>query len=202
MRRRDFIALIGSAVAWPLTASAQQGESVKRVGVLMGYLDNDLEAQAWAAAFHQGLQKLGWVEGRNLHSDSRWARGEDMEQLQKFARELVALEPHVILSSGTPSTAALLKETRSIPIVFAAVTDPTGSDFVANFDRPGGNVTGMTLMNNQLGQKRLEVLLDLIPKSTEIAMLVNPISPDTVQEIEAVQAATPRRGVQLRISCL
>ena len=112
--------------------------------MLMGYLDNDLEAQAWVGAFHQGLQKLGWVEGRNIHSDSRWARGEDTEALQKFARELLALDPDVILSSSTPTTAALVQETRSIPIVFAAVVDPVGSGFVANFDRPGGNVTGFT----------------------------------------------------------
>jgi putative ABC transport system substrate-binding protein len=110
----------------------------------MSYLDNDLEAQAWVAAFHQGLQKLGWVEGRNIHTDSRWARGEDTETLQKFARELVGLDPHVILSSSTPSTAALVQETRSIPIVFAVVVDPVGSGFVANLDHPGGNVTGFT----------------------------------------------------------
>jgi putative ABC transport system substrate-binding protein len=102
MNRRDLIALLGGAAAWPLAAHAQQGARGRRVGVLMSYLDNDLEAQAWVAAFHQGLQKLGWVEGRNIHSDSRWARGEDTEALQKFARELVALDPHVILSSSTP----------------------------------------------------------------------------------------------------
>jgi putative ABC transport system substrate-binding protein len=96
MKRRQFITLLGgAAVAWPLAARAQQGERVRRVGVLMSYLDNDLEAQAWVAAFYQGLQKLGWVEGHNIHSDTRWARGEDAEALQKFARELVALDPHV-----------------------------------------------------------------------------------------------------------
>src|SRR5215467_5511967 len=107
MRRRDFIKAIGGTAAWPLAARAQQGGDVRRVGVLMSYPDNDLEAQAWVATFHQGLQKLGWVEGGNIHSDSRWAGGEDTEALQKFARELVALDPHVILSSSTPSTAAL-----------------------------------------------------------------------------------------------
>ena len=131
-KRREFISLIGGAAAWPLVARAQQGERVRRVGVLMSYLDNDLEAQAWVAAFYQGLQKLGWVEGHNIHSDSRWARGEDTEALQKFARELVALDPHVILSSSTPSTAALVQETRSIPIVFAIVVDPVGCGFVTN----------------------------------------------------------------------
>ena len=102
MRRREFITLLGGAAAWPLTARAQQGERVRRIGVLMSFLDNDLEAQAYVAAFHQGLQKLGWVEGRNIHTDSRWARGEDTETLQKLARELVGLDPHVILSSSTP----------------------------------------------------------------------------------------------------
>ena len=105
--RRKFLAMLGGAAAWPLAARAQQGERVRRIGVLMSFLDNDLEAQAYVAAFHQGLQKLGWVEGRNIHSDARWAGGEDTEALQKFAREVVALDPHVILSSSTPSTAAL-----------------------------------------------------------------------------------------------
>src|SRR5215510_16084147 len=132
MRRRDFISLVGgSAVAWPLAAHAQRREPMRRIGVLMSYPGDDLEAQAWVAAFHQGLQKLGWVEGRNIHSDSRWAGGEDTEALQKFARELVALDPQVILSSSTPSTAALVQETRSIPIVFAVVVDPVGRGFVA-----------------------------------------------------------------------
>src|SRR3974377_1995731 len=144
IRRREFITLVGGAAAWPLAARAQQGERVRRIGVLMSFLDNDLEAQAYVAAFHQGLQKLGWVEGRNIHSDSRWAGGEDTEALRKFARELVALDPHVILSSSTTSTAALVQETRSIPIVFAIVVDPIGSGFIANLDHPGGNVTGFT----------------------------------------------------------
>jgi putative ABC transport system substrate-binding protein len=176
MRRREFITLLGGAAAWPLTARAQQGERVRRIGVLMSYLDNDLEAQAYVAAFHQGLQKLGWVEGRNIHSNSRWAGGEDTEALRKFARELVALDPHVILSSSTPSTAALVQETRSIPIVFAIVVDPIGSGFVANLDHPGGNVTGFTNVEPTMAGKWLELLKEIAPPVRRAAFLYNPAS--------------------------
>ena len=176
MKRREFITLLGGAAAWPLTARAQQGERVRRIGVLMSFLDNDLEAQAYVAAFHQGLQKLGWVEGRNIHSDSRWARGEETEALQKFARELVALDPHVILSSSTPSTAALVQETRSIPIVFAIVVDPIGSGFVANLDHPGGNVTGFTSVEPTMAGKWLELLKEIAPHVRRAAFLYNPAS--------------------------
>jgi putative tryptophan/tyrosine transport system substrate-binding protein len=174
LKRRDFITLLGGAAAWPLDTRAQQSERVRRVGVLMSYLDNDLEAQAWVAAFHQGLQKLGWVEGRNIHSDSRWARGEDTEALQKFAREVVALDPHVILSSSTPSTAVLMQETRSIPIVFAVVVDPVGSAFVATFDHPGGNVTGFTNHEPTMAGKWLELLKEIAPRVRRAALLYNP----------------------------
>jgi putative ABC transport system substrate-binding protein len=176
MRRREFITLLGGAAAWPLTARAQQGERVRRIGVLMSFLDNDLEAQGYVATFHQGLQKLGWVEGRNIHSNSRWAGGEDTEALRKFARELVALDPHVILSSSTPSTAALVQETRSIPIVFAIVVDPIGSGFVANLDHPGGNVTGFTNVEPTMAGKWLELLKEIAPHVRRAAFLYNPAS--------------------------
>jgi len=142
----------------------------------MSFLDNDLEAQAYVAAFRQGLQKLGWVEGRNIHSNSRWAGGEDTEALRKLARELVALDPHVILSSSTPSTAALMQETRSIPIVFAIVVDPIGSGFVANLDHPGGNVTGFTNVEPTMAGKWLELLKEIAPHVRRAAFLYNPAS--------------------------
>jgi putative ABC transport system substrate-binding protein len=126
MRRREFITLIGGAVALPLAARAQQPERVRRIGVLMGYAENDWEAQAWVAAFREALQKLGWTEGRNIRIDTRWGRA-DTEVMQRFAQELVALQPDLILSQITPTTAALLQQTRTIPIVFAMVADPVGS---------------------------------------------------------------------------
>jgi putative tryptophan/tyrosine transport system substrate-binding protein len=198
MNRRAFITLLGgAAAAWPLAARAQQGERVRRVGVLMSYLDNDLEAQAWVAAFYQGLQKLGWVEGHNIHSDARWARGEDAEALQKFARELVALDPHVILSSSTPSTAALVQETRSIPIVFAVVVDPVGSGFVANFDRPGGNVTGFTNHEPTMAGKWLELLKEIAPRVRRAALLYNPgTAPYFEQFLGPFKTAAASLGVE------
>jgi putative ABC transport system substrate-binding protein len=131
MRRRDFIAgIAGSAAAWPLTAHAQQGDRVRRMGVLMGYAENDSEAQAWVAAFREELEKLGWTDGRNISIETRWAAS-DAEAMRRFAKELVALQPDIIVSQLTVTTAALLEQTRTIPIVFAMVADPVGSGFVA-----------------------------------------------------------------------
>jgi putative ABC transport system substrate-binding protein len=197
MKRRAFITLLGGAAAWPLATRAQQSERMRRIGVLMSYPDNDLEAQAWVAAFQQGLQKLGWVEGRNIHTDSRWARGEDTEALQKFARELVALDPHVILSSSTPGTAALVQETRSIPIVFATVADPVGSSFVANFDHPGGNVTGFTLHEPTMAGKWLELLKEIAPRVRRAALLYNPATaPYFEQFLSPFKTAAGSFGVE------
>src|SRR6266567_9137380 len=127
MRRRELITLLGGATAvWPLAARAQQPDRVRRIGVLMGYAESDSEAQANIAAFRDGLQKLGWTEGRNIRIDTRWAAPADAEAMQRFAKELVALQPDLILSSTTPTTAALLQQTRTIPIVFATVADPVG----------------------------------------------------------------------------
>jgi hypothetical protein len=146
MRRREFITLLGgAAVTWPLTALAQQGERVRRIGVLMGWPESDSDAQAHIAAFREGLQKLGWTEGRNTQIDIRWATPDDAESMRGFAKELVALQPDLLLSSTTPTTSALLQQTRTIPIVFAIVGDPIGSGFVASFPRPGGNVTGFNV---------------------------------------------------------
>jgi ABC-type uncharacterized transport system substrate-binding protein len=175
VRRRDFIKVIaGSAVAWPLAVRAQQPERMRRIGVLMGYPENDLEGPAFFAAFRQGLQKLGWIEGRNIRLDTRWAAPADAEARQRFAKELVALQPDVILSAVTPTTAALLQHTRTIPIVFATVSDPVGSGFVAGLAQPGGNVTGFQSMVGSLGSKWLELLKEIAPSVTRVAMLFNP----------------------------
>ena len=143
MRRREFVKLVGgSAVAWPFVARAQQPERMRRIGVLMGYAESDRQGQANIAAFRVGLQKLGWTEGRNVAIEYRWAAAE-ADLVQQFAKELVALQPDLILTQNTPITAAVLQQTRTIPIIFANVSDPVGSGFVAGLPRPGGNVTGL-----------------------------------------------------------
>jgi putative ABC transport system substrate-binding protein len=173
--RREFIATLGSAVAWPLAASAQPSERMRRIGVLMAYAESDSEAQAWIIAFREGLKKLGWTEGRNISLDVRWATGERVA-IERFAKELVAKEPELILASTTPATATLLQQTRSIPIVFALVSDPVGSGFVVSFARPGGNVTGFTTMEPTMAGKWLELLKQIAPRVTRVAFLFNPAS--------------------------
>ena len=138
MRRREFIAAFGSAVIWPLSAHAQQPDRARRIGVLMSVPESDPEAQAWLGAFGEGLQQLGWMAGRNIQLDYRWAAPFDAESRQRVGKELVALQPDLILAQNTVSTASILQETRSIPIIFANVVDPIGSGFVASLARPGG----------------------------------------------------------------
>ena len=172
MRRREFISLLGSAaIAWPLAARAQQPERVRRIGVLMGYPENDLEGTAFFAAFREGLDRLGWVEDRNTRFDTRWATADDAEARQRFAKELVALRPDLILSNNTPTTAALLQQTRAIPIVFATVSDPVGSGFVTSLARPGGNVTGFQTAVGSLAGKWLELLKEIAPSVSRVAFL-------------------------------
>src|SRR5215468_9561613 len=144
MKRRAFITLLGgAAAACPLTARAQQGERMRRIGVLMNLASDDAEGQARLAAFHQGLQQLGWTVGRNVQIDYRWGAG-NADRIRKFAAELVALAPDVILSAGSPSVAALQQTTDTVPVVFVTVVDPVSSGFVDSLARPGGNATGFT----------------------------------------------------------
>jgi putative tryptophan/tyrosine transport system substrate-binding protein len=174
MRRREFITLLGgAAAAWPLAARAQQADGVRRIGVLMGYAESDREGQALVAAFREGLQKLGWAEGRNIRIDTRWA-ALDEEVMQRFAKELVALQPDLILTQSTPTTAAMLQQTRTIPIIFANISDPVGSGFVASFPRPGGNVTGFTNIEPTMAAKWLELLKEIAPRVAKVAFLFNP----------------------------
>ena len=174
MKRREVITLLGSAVAWPRAARAQQPSGMRRIGVLMGYAESDPEAQAWVAAFREGLHKLGWVEGRNIRIDTRWAIAREAEARQRFAKDLIALQPDLILSNNTPITAALLQQTRTIPIVFVSVSDPIGSGFVASFPRPGGNVTGFTNIEPTMAGKWLEMLKEIAPHVNRVAFLFNP----------------------------
>jgi putative tryptophan/tyrosine transport system substrate-binding protein len=199
MRRRKFIALsVGATVSWPLAARAQAPERMQRIGVLMGYAENDSEAQAWVAAFRESLQKLGWMEGRNIRFDIRWAWS-DVEAMQRFARELIALQPDVILSQVTPTTAALLQQTRTIPIVFAMVADPIASGFVANLSRPGGQVTGFATLEGSLGGKWLELLKEVAPRVTRVAVLFNPTTAATFAEtyLNSVKASAASLRVEV-----
>jgi putative ABC transport system substrate-binding protein len=174
MRRRDFIALLGCGAALALPHVARAQDRMRRIGVLMAYPEGDAEAQARVAAFRDGLQKLGWTEGRNIRIDTRWATPGDAEARQRFAKELVALQPDLIFSLNTPTTAALVQQTRTIPIVFAVVVDPVGSGFVASLPRPGGNVTGFTLMEPTMAGKWLELLKEIAPRVNRVAFLFNP----------------------------
>jgi putative ABC transport system substrate-binding protein len=176
LRRRAFITLLGGAAAWPVTARAQQPERMRRIGVLMGFPESDSKAQTSYAAFRDGLQKLGWTEGRNTRIDARWAAPGDTQSMQRFAKELVALQLDIILSNTTPTTTALLQETRTIPIVFVIVGDPIGSGFVASFPRPGGNVTGFNVSEPTQSGKWVELLKDVAPHVVRVAMLFNPAS--------------------------
>jgi putative tryptophan/tyrosine transport system substrate-binding protein len=171
-RRKFLVTLGGAAVTWPLPARAQQPE-LRRIGVLMSFAESDPEAQARVAAFREGLQKLGWTEGRNIRIDTRWATA-NVESIQRFAKELLALQPELVLSATTPTTAALLQQTRTVPIIFAVVSDPVGSGFVASYARPDGNVTGFTNFEPTIAGKWLELLKEIAPRVERVAFLFNP----------------------------
>jgi putative ABC transport system substrate-binding protein len=174
LNRREFITLLGSATtAWPLTAGAQQGDRMRRIGVLMGYAETDPQGQAYVAAFRDGLQKLGWMDNQNLRIDYRWAQT-DTASIGRFARELVALQPGLILTGNTFTTTAMLEQTRTIPIIFASVVDPIGSRFVASLARPGGNVTGFTNNEASMAGKWLELLQEIAPRVISARFLFSP----------------------------
>ena len=198
MRRRDFIrGIAGSAVGWPLTAPAQQPDRIRRIGVMVGYAEDDPEAQTRLAAFKQGLLTLGWNEGRNLKMDVRWASG-DADRAATFARELVALQPEVIMSNTTPVTAALHNVTKTIPIVFVAVSDPVGAGFVASLPRPGTNMTGFINLERTLGGKWLELLKEIAPRMTRVAVMFNPQTAPYTEEIylPSMETAAKKLGVK------
>jgi putative ABC transport system substrate-binding protein len=174
VRRREFITLVGgAAVAWPVTVRAQQADRVRRVGVLMGYSEDDQHAQRMFAAFRQGLVDAGWTDGRNLQIEVRWTRAE-VGRIKQFASELVALKPDVILSNSTPATAALKRETTTVPIVFNIVSDPVGAGFITSLSRPAGNITGFINVEAAMGGKWLELLKEVAPSISHAAILFNP----------------------------
>jgi putative tryptophan/tyrosine transport system substrate-binding protein len=169
MQRRHFITLLGgTAVGWPLAARAQQPERVRRIGVLMSMAADNPEGQARIAAFHQGLQQSGWTVGHNLRIDTRWGAG-DADRMRRFAAELVSLAPDVILASGGTAVGALLQATRTVPIVFAQVTDPVGAGFVASLPRPGGNATGFAISEYGISAKWLALLKETAHRDLSVS---------------------------------
>jgi ABC-type uncharacterized transport system substrate-binding protein len=196
MNRREFIALLGGAAAvWPLAARAQQGERVRRIGVLMYLAADDAEGQARLAAFAQALKQLGWSDGRNLRIDTRWANADD---IRKHAAELAALAPDVLLAAtGTATVAPLLQATRTVPIVFVSVIDPVGAGFVASLAQPGGNATGFTIYEYSMSGKWLELLKEIAPGVTRAAVLRDPAVASGIGQFGAIQIVAPSLGVEL-----
>src|SRR5258705_1501151 len=186
VKRRAFITLLGGAAAtWPLAARAQQPERMRRIGVLMHLAADDLEGQARFAAFLQGLQRLGWTDGRNLRIDTRW--GANDADRRRYAGELVALAPDVILASATPATLALQQATRTMPIVFANVADPVGAGIVESLSRPGGNVTGFAMFEYSLSVKWLELLKEIAPRVTRAAVILDAANPGAIGHFAVIQ---------------
>jgi putative ABC transport system substrate-binding protein len=197
MRRREFITLLsGAAAAWPLAARAQQGERVRRIGVLMNLAADDPEGQGRLAAFLQGLQQLGWTAGRNLQIDTHWAAG-NADHIRKHAAELVALAPDVILSTGTAVAGPLLQATRTVPIVFVQVVDPVGAGFVASLARPGGNATGFITFEYGIGAKWLELLKEIAPSVTRAAIIRDPAITAGIGQFGAIQSVAPLVGIEV-----
>ena len=196
MRRREFMAALGGlAATWPFAARAQQSDRMRRIGVLSPYAESDPEPKAWLATFREELEKLGRNEGRNVRFDYRWAA--DAESTQRFARELVALEPDAILTQTTITTAAMLQQTRTIPIVIAQIADPVGAGFVASLRQPGGNVTGFINLEASLVSKWLELLKAIAPRVNRVAFLFNPATaPYFEYYLSAFKAAAPSFGVE------
>jgi putative ABC transport system substrate-binding protein len=197
MRRREFVSLLGgAAMAWPLAVRAQQAERVRRVGVLMPLAADDPQSLRRLTAFVQGLQQLGWTDGRNVRIDVRWA-ARDPDRFRRYAAELVALAPDVILAAAVSSMIPLQQATRSVPLVFVQVTDPVGAGFVASLARPGGNATGFTLFEFGVSAKWLELLKQMDPRLTRVAVLRDPSSSTGIGQFAAMQGVAPALGVEL-----
>ena len=196
MNRRELIALIGGAVAWPLAARAQKSDQLRRIGVVMSTAADDTRGQAWHAAFVQGLQQLGWEVGRNVQIDTRWG-ADDTERFRKYAAELVASAPNVILATAASIVRDLQQASRTLPIVFVTTIDPVGSGLVASLSHPGGNATGFTAFEFSLSAKLLELLKEIAPGVKRVAVLRDPSVPAGSGGFAAIQTAAPSFGVEL-----
>jgi ABC-type uncharacterized transport system substrate-binding protein len=198
MRRREFVTLVGgAAVSWPITSHAQQSDKTRLIGVLMGYAESDRTARSEVAALRTGLAKLGWTEGNNLRIELRWGNA-DPDRIRTLAKELVDLQPDVILSQSTLVTDALARETRTIPIVFVNVGDPIASGFAASLARPGGNITGFTVETPAHGGKWVELLKEITPRTVRMALLFNPATAVPLQFFMlSIQAAASSLAIQI-----
>jgi ABC-type uncharacterized transport system substrate-binding protein len=196
MTRRQFITLFGGAAAWPLAARAQQPKRMRRIGVLIPLVANDLEARTRLTAFQQALQELGWIDGSNVHIDTRWSAG-NAADTRKYAEELVALAPDVIFASGSPGLGSALQATRTIPIVFAIVPDPVGAGYVQSLSQPGGNATGFMMFEYSLCAKWLALLKEIAPGVTRAAVLRDPAIAAGIGQFAVIQSVAPSVGVDV-----
>jgi putative ABC transport system substrate-binding protein len=197
VKRREFITLLGGgAVAWPLAARAQQSDQTRRIAVLIQVAEGDPQARIEVAAFLRKLQELGWSEGRNVQIDIRWGGG-DADRIRKYAAEVVALAPVVVLAPGGTVVGALQQASRTVPIVFVNVTDPVGRGYVASLAQPAGNATGFTSFEFEMGGKWLEVLKEIAPQVTRVAVLRDPTITAGIGYLAAIQALAPSIGVQV-----
>ena len=197
MRRRDFIKVTaGSVAAWPFTVRAQQGERMRHIGVLLGAAADDMEFQAWVGAFRQALQELGWIDGRNVRIDTRWATN-NAAGIRKHAAELAALAPDVILAPGASTVGPLLQATHTVPIVFPIMADPVAGGFVDSLARPGGNATGFMLFEYSISGKWLELLKQIAPGVTRVAVLGDTSTPTGPAQFGVIQAVAPSLRVEV-----
>jgi len=198
MKRRAFITLLGGAAAWPLAARGEQGERMRRIGIVTSVLETDADAQARYAVLRQALQQLGWTEGRNIQFDHRFGSAGDSDVVRRHAQELVALAPDLVVASGSQNVAALQQVSRTVPIVFLGIVDPVGAGFVASLARPGGSTTGFTPFEYGMGGKWLELLKQIAPGMTQAAVLRDPSITAGVGQFAAIQSVAPLLGVELR----
>jgi putative ABC transport system substrate-binding protein len=196
MRRRQFITLLGGAATWPLAARAQQADRMRHIGLLINVVAGDPEGQSRVAAFRQGLQELGWSEGRNVRIDYRWGAN-DAVRSRRYAAELIALAPDVILASASPAVVALQEATRTVPIVFVQVVDPVGAGLVESLARPGGNATGFLQFEYGISGKWLELLKEIAPRVKRAAVLRDPALAAGAGQLGAIQSVAPSFGVEL-----
>ena len=195
MQRREFILLsVGTTIGWPLSATAQQGDPTRRIGLLIAPAENDPRGKALAAAFGQRLRELGWIEGQTMAIEYRWADGRS-ERVTEIAAEFARLKVAVIVTYANTTAAAVKRAVTTIPIVFAAAGDPVGTGLVASLARPGGNITGLSLQQTEVASKRLEILRDLLPSLHTVAILANAGSPNAVLEMSEADAAARRFGL-------
>jgi len=195
MRRREFITVLGSAFAsWPLAATAQQQNRMRRIAILMPQTENDPEGQGRVAAFREGLEKLGWTDSGNIRIETRWGVA-DANSIQRIATELDALQPDVIFTNNTPTVRAFQQATRAVPIVFVAIADPVRTGVVLSLAHPGGNITGFTNFEDSMGGKWLELLKEIAPRTTRVALIFNPDT-HSGQFFQSVEAAGPSLGIE------